>query len=323
MTVTAEQRAALAAWSVGAILPATTPHTGTINGTLLLATATGEYALRAYRHREREPVACEHAVIAHARAQGLPAVGPLPLPGGQTILERDGRFYALFPRAPGRQVRRHNLGEGEVAAMGAFLATLQRALRGFPTEQAARRSFAVDRVATLAGIARLEAVIRARRGDDPAAATALARLAGRRAWLARRPAGERHDLAALEHQLIHGDYQETNLFFAAGRVSAIIDWDQTYLAPRAWEVARTLDLVCGFAPGPCRVFLESYRAELPLPAPDLDLAVTAYGLFRAHDLWLYEDYYLHDNERVRPFITPGGFVPIVERWARLRPALPR
>lgn len=45
----------------------------------------------------------ERAVIAHVRARGLPAVAPLSLPNGHTIHERDGRFYALFPRAALRQ----------------------------------------------------------------------------------------------------------------------------------------------------------------------------------------------------------------------------
>lgn len=325
MTVAAEQGDLLDAWRLGPLLAAITPTTGTLNHTLLLTAATGDYVLRAYRHREREPVAREHAAIAHVRAHGLPAVAPIPLPGGESVLERDGRFYALFPRAAGRQLRRRDLGKGELAAMGTFLATLQRALGSFPRAQAARRSFAVDRAATLVGIERLEAIIRARdpegTGDDPTAAVVLARLAGRRAWIERYPATAQVDLTPLEHQVIHGDYQETNLFFESGRVRAIIDWDQTYLAPRAWEVARTLDLVCSFAPDPCRLFLGAYRAELPLPLSDLDLAVACYGLLRAHDLWLYEELYLRGNDRVRRFIRPGGFVPIAEQWARLRPSL--
>jgi aminoglycoside/choline kinase family phosphotransferase len=46
-------------------------------------------------------------------------------------------------------------------------------------------------------------------------------------------------------QAIHGDYQSTNLFFAEDQLCAIIDWDQAYVASPAWEVMRTLDLVCG------------------------------------------------------------------------------
>lgn len=52
------------------------------------------------------------------------------------------------------------------------------------------------------------------------------------------------DLSSLEQQVIHGDYQEINLFFEDGKVSAVIDWDQSYVAPRASEVVQTLHYVC-------------------------------------------------------------------------------
>ncbi len=320
MAATSDERAVLDAWGIGAVLASAIPESGTLNRTLLLTATTGEYVLRAYRFRDREPVEREHAVIAHVRARGLPAVGPFPLPGGGTILERDGRFYALFPRARGVQVRKCDLGDREAVAMGACLAALHRALRGYPAGLPGR-SFAIDRAATLAGIARLEGAILRRGGEDATAAAALTRLASRRAWLERRPAEALVDLAPLEHQPVHGDYQEANLFFAAGRVSAVIDWEKACVIPRAWEVVRTLDLAFGFAPGSCRAFLAAYRAGLPLPLPDLDLAAGHYGVMRAHDLWLYEALYLEGNERVRPFIHPGEFVPLAARWARLRPAL--
>lgn len=311
----------LAHWNLGPLLEARTPASGTVNRTILLDTATGRYALRAYRHRDRAPVAREHAVIAHVRPRGLPAVSPIPLPDGETILARDGRFYALFPRAEGHQVARGQLGTGESAAMGTFLASLQRALRDYPSEEAVRRTYTFDRATTLGRLARLEAVIRERDGADPTDTVALARLAGQRAWLNGQPATFAVGHEILGEQVIHGDYQESNLFFAAGRVCAVIDWDQTYLGSRAWEIVRTLHLAFGFAPALCRAFLSAYRTDSPLAVSDLDRAAEVYSVMRAHDFWVYEEYYLAGNERVRQFITPATFVPLTENWARLRPAL--
>jgi Ser/Thr protein kinase RdoA (MazF antagonist) len=312
---------ALEAWAIGPIVAMRTPSAGTINRTLLLDTPGGSYALRAYRHRDRAPVEREHEVIAYACAQGLLAVAPLPLPGGATILERDRRFYALFPRAPGSQIERDDLGANELAAMGRCLAELHRGLRGFPDERAARRSLAFDPDVVLDRIAALDQTIRARSDLDDVDRCALAALAGRREWIVRCGAPRPSDLAALDQQLIHGDYLHTNLFFDRGDVSAIIDWDQTYLAPRAWEIARTMHMVWNFAADPCRMFLAAYRAALPLPDAELDQAATYYGWFRAHDLWLYEAIYVEDNDRVRAFVEPDGFTPLVDRWAALRAAL--
>lgn len=319
--LTAGRLALLDAWGLGPVISAAAPAAGTVNETLLLATPTGDYALRAYRHRDRAPVAREHAVIAYVRARGLPAVAPLTLPTGDTILERDGRCYALFPHAPGRQLDQPDLGPAEATAMGAFLGLLHRALADFPPGRVPRRQFAFDRAATLAGSARLTDAIGRRPDRDAVDDDALAWLAGQRAWVARGPATARADFAPLPEQVIHGDYQQTNLFFQGGWVSAIIDWDQTYVAPRAWEVVRALHLVFALAPDPCRRFVAAYRAVLPLPTPDLDRTAASYALKVAHDLWLFEALYLQGNDRVRPFIPRGGFVLLADRWAALRPAL--
>lgn len=306
---------------IGAIRGTTTPATGTINRTVLVETENGAFALRAYRHVERERVEREHAIIAYARVQGIPAVPPLSLPDGETILERGGRFYALFPYAPGVQVGRDVLTERHIAAMGGFLARLHQALQRFPPNQALQRSLDLDRAATLLGIERLLSIIHTQSVLDDVDRVATERLLSRRRWLQEIETGAPPDLRALDQQVIHGDYQETNLFWEGEQVSAIIDWDQAYSAPRSWEVARTLHLVFNFGLAATRVFIESYRAVLPLPLYELDQATIAYGLMRAHDLWLYEAYYLQGNQRVAQFIKPGPFVPLTEQWTKLRAAL--
>lgn len=312
-------RTILDAWQIGSISALVQPETGTINEIVRVVTTDGDFFLRAYRHPERAPF--EHAAIAHARSRGLPAIGPCLLPDGTTLLERDGRRYALFPQAPGQQCARGDLDGAEVAAMGGFLATLHLALRDYPHAAGRHRTITIDRAATLAGLDRLEETIRRRPGTDPLDAVALPRLAARRAWLKRQPDDSAIDQAVFSEQLIHGDYQESNLFFAGGKVCAVIDWDQAYVASRGWEVLRTLDFVFGFAPDHCRDFLVAYRAVQPLTPDDLDRAAAAYGLMRAHDLWLYNAYYLEGNARVGRFITPGGFVPIADIWSDLRPTL--
>ncbi|HET9223528.1 MAG TPA: phosphotransferase [Roseiflexaceae bacterium] len=314
-------RDVLDAWGIGPVVAARAPANGTINRTLLLDTPHASYALRAYRHPERAPVEREHAVIAYACARGLPAVAPLALPDGATILEREGRFYALFPRAPGSQFEPDALGAAELVAMGRCLAALHRGLRDYPAERARRRSFAVDGDHVLGRIAALDQVIRGRSNLDDVDRRALRSLAGRREWIARHGASNPGGLAELEQQLIHGDYLPDNLFFERGEVSAIIDWDQTYLAPRAWEIARAMHLIWNFAAQPCRAFLAAYCAALPLSDAELDLPATHYSWFRAHDLWLYEAIYQESNDRLRIFVESDGFVPLIDRWAMLRAVL--
>ena len=129
------------AWGAGAIAAAAAPATGTVNRTVLLTTARGRFALRGYRPGARpgRPRARPDRL---RRRPGVPAVAPLPLPlpGGGTVIERGGRFFALFPWAAGRQVARADVGGAEAAAMGEALGRLHLALRGFPPTGLPRRS---------------------------------------------------------------------------------------------------------------------------------------------------------------------------------------
>lgn len=308
-------------WKLGTMLSEAVPNTGSVNQTILATTTTGKYVLRGYRHGDRGPVEREHAVISHVRQLDLPAVSPLPLPDGETILESNGRYYAVFPWATGDQVNKRDLDATKAAAMGCFLARTHRALQQIPPEYGKRRSFNVDRDVTLARMDRLDTVIHDREGRDPLDARVSDRLQGQRSWLNALPATAEVDFGALPKQVIHGDYQETNLFFDHERVSAIIDWDQTYIAPRSWEVLRALHLSLRFDPTLCSCFLDSYRAELPLPMGDLDLMSASYDVKVSHDLWVYESLYVGGNQRVRAFIEPGEFVPIAAQWERIRPEL--
>lgn len=306
----------LGAWEIGDIRALAQPGAGSINQTLLIAAASGGYALRAYRSPERGWAEREHAIIAFVRAAGLPAVAPLPLPGGGTILERGGRLFALFPQAPGRQLDVSELGEAEVAAMGSFLALLHRALADYPLERVQQRSLALDRAGSLAAIERHIVRVGALPAPTASDAAILARLEGQRAWSLAHPQASTDALALLAQQALHGDYTHTNLFFERGAVSAIIDWDQAYAAARAWELVRVFDLVFGFGQA-CATLLAAYRQHAAMPLAELDVVAQCYAALRAHDVWMYDAIY-GGNERVRAFIRPGGFVPIDAQWEALR-----
>lgn len=202
--------------------------------------------------------------------------------------------------------------------MGDCLGRLHRALVSLPQRWAAPRSFATARGGTLDRIAAIETAIRARSQLEPLDREALIWLRGQRDWIERHDADPDRLLAPLARQVIHGDYQETNLFFGSGRVSAVIDWEQTYLAPRAWEVLRTMHYAFAFSSRLCGPFLAAYRVIAPTTVADLDRAAHAYAQKIGHDLWVHSEYYLHGNTRVRRFFRDGGFVSPLDQWHELR-----
>ncbi len=307
-----------AAWRLPSIRTSWSPETGTIHQTRLFATDDGQrYAWRVYRYmaEEHERILQEHALSAFVRAQGLPAITPLALPTGAAIFEHEGRFSALFPYAEGYQMRRGQLTTNEIAAMGRCLGELHQVLRDYPGNLLVGRPFEIDQPAILAKLDALEQAIAARNLEEPQRRV-LSLLAQRRAWLREANTPDMQAFFNLEVQPIHGDYQETNLFFMDGKVSAIIDWDQAYTAPRAWEILRALHYVGKLEAGFCRTFLAAYRQILPLAQDELNTAAEVYGWMQAHNLWVYEELYLRGNTRVQGFLEPHErFVPFAERWA--------
>jgi len=289
-----------------------------MNHTLFVEAAAGRYVLRGYRPRTRAWVEAEHAVLGHVAARGLPVPAPIATSGGETILERDGRFYALFPHMLGTQRPHGALTHDEIASAGAALGQIHALLRDVQIASITHRAYAVDRAATLAQIAELERVIRDRPPGEPGDQWALPFLAGQRRWLDDAPLPDLSGIAVLDRQVVHGDYQETNLLFAADPVCAILDWESTHVGPRLFEVLRAMDYMLDLDPPSCHVFLAGYRRHMAATPASLYEAAALHGVLRAHTTWLFQALYIEGNERLRQFVRPGGFVPFEHRWAAVK-----
>lgn len=311
----------IAHWTLGSLFSVQPAEVGAIHRTLLFNTSTGRYVLRAYRHQDLGRVEREHALIAYVKARGMPAVVPIQLPSGETILEYEKHYYAVFPHAPGIQIPQSQLTPAHLMEMGAFLAQLHEVLKDYPPEAVTQLSFRLSRSRTLTRITYLQRLLQARGSRTDLDEAVLLHLTEQRTWLQRWvPKGE-NNLTMGATQVIHGDFQDTNVFFVGVQVSAIIDWDQAYVASRAWEIMRVLDLVCSLDGELSRAFLQGYRTCASISLAALDQAATAYGLACAHDVWAYEEFYLEGNDHVLRFLKSGRFVPFTERWAAIRTEL--
>ncbi len=315
------------AWHLAPITSTRNPETGTVHQTLLITTTTAAYALRAYRftQEQRWRIEYEHELIQYVASQGLPALAPLPLAGStETIFSYHGHFYALFPFATGYQSRSERFTPAELTALGSFLAQLHLALHDYPQSRVYQRDLYVDSTKTLTKMQELETTIRTKPVLDSVDRAALRRLGQQRRCLEQSTVAHGSvDLSGLECQVIHGDYQEANLFFRSDpatqqtSISAIIDWDQAYYAPRAWEVIRTLHYACELEPSFCALVLSAYRNIQPLAQADLEQAAIAYSQLNMHSLWIYETYYLEGNMRVADYFKED-FVPYIVGWNKVQ-----
>jgi homoserine kinase type II len=310
----------VAHWEVGRLRSAQESLRGSRNRIWQLTTDFGRYALRQCRHAVPD-VEREIELIRYAAARGIPTPEPLRMPDGRCLLVVGGAPYLLFPFVSDMQIERHAPGPGHLRAMGLFLGDLHLRLRDGPHALVRHRPPLADASASLARLDHFEALIRGL--DDPVDTDVwlLERLDGRRRCIEAGPDRDPSGYDELAKQPIHGDYQDQNLFFAEGRVSAVIDWEHAFVGPTAWDVVRFVGLVTQHDAHRSRAFLRAYLEVAPTTWEILDAVALARTWSDTLSLWLYEGIYEQDNERLRRFVNPPPFDPPWRRWRRLREAL--
>ncbi|MBI3970720.1 MAG: phosphotransferase [Chloroflexi bacterium] len=312
-------------YRLGNLLRAEVAYGGLLNQNLVATSARGSYFLKGYRYADPAPIAREHRLIAFVAEQGLPAVAPLSTPGGATFLRAGGRYWAVFPLLADRQIAPEDFSVGMAASLGAMLGSLHTALAKLPALECARFPARLlwDSRRAVAEMGDYESEIRRRPALDPFDQHALASFAYRRSLLAGGGAPPPEAFASLPAQVLHGDFHEGNLFFAAGgTISGIIDWELACIGPRCWEVIRTLDyalqLPKDFASGGARLkaFLHAYLAEAPLTYDECVVMPELYWAYRVHSLWVYEEHYRKGSAKTDRLAMED--IPNLEWWLRNR-----
>ena len=311
----------LAFWPIGRVRDVSFDELGTINQTWIVTADQGRFAVRLSRHQDPSKLQRECDLIAFAASRGVPAVQPLESRTGGLFVEANG-LWMLSPFAPGIQSDRSEMTLEQDRGMGRCLAGLLDALKNCPLDLGRRRRLKLDVEGTFAKMDRYEKLIQGYTHPSEQEGYALERLAGRRKWIEDHANETLDGLKRLPEQVIHGDYQENNVFFDdAGDVVALIDWENASIAQREWEILRTLNFVMFFEVERGLTFIKGYMEAAELDVEALDGAAWAYGVERTHQLYLFEDIYDRGDERARRFLRPGPFQPVYERWEPLRDAL--
>lgn len=316
--LSATDLAAIAAeYGLGPVESVTRPASGTMNETFLLRIGDRTVVLRRHRRTDRARVEREHQVMAHARERGIPVPAALRTRDGDPLVFHSGRWHSVFTFAAGQEVQRGDLTPARTRAMGNTLARIHLALGDCPftdDERVARPPHTAE--GTLERIERLKAVICTRNPSSQQDRDALTNLDGQAEAL------RNFDVSALppiteEPQLVHGDYQHTNLFFAGEAISAVIDWDKVEARIPSQEIVRAMTLSLRLQPALCQAFLDGYRGVRELSDVDLHAAAADFGAALLHDLWVVDQYYRHGNDRVGRFLPSGPFQPFAARWNQL------
>jgi len=309
-------RVLLEAWRLGNIVQLERVLGGATNRVYRIETARGIHFLRVYQRADRRIAEREHALIAHVQAQGLPAAAPIATPAGGTVVEHAGSVCALYEPARGQQLLGADLSSAQAGAAGRFLAQLHRALLPLPDTGYVRWNLSWDGAQWRRRLDQVERTLLQRGVKDETDQHALLRLRAQRDWLAHPDCVHTYQ-PSFSAQVVHGDYQDRNLFFDGDRVSAVIDWEQGAFMPRAYELARACWFMFRLRPEPTHELLRAYQSESDLSPAELEDGARAWGCFADHHVWPLEETYLHGNDAARSYIPHIPFRPFSEAWAQL------
>jgi Ser/Thr protein kinase RdoA (MazF antagonist) len=229
----------------------------------------------------------EHCILNHLAQIDFPAPRLNRTVEGETLLQKDGRCYALFDVLEGYfQYHNYFLLPGQlrrfIGMSGQALGALHNALRDFTPEEHHTNGF------------------KSREDDRPRdlnlyidkldwCRQEMPRLQTDEAHILRRMCAEHaswiteilHDLnnrieeAAPQRLIIHSDFGPYNLFFKPGAPIVILDFELAHLDWRLADLATALPFFAssrlGFSPKKMSYFLEGYRTSWPIGDRELRL----------------------------------------------------
>ncbi len=279
--------------------------------------------LKRYRFDTRDRVEEVHRVKHTVATHGIPVILPLPNQTGQTIFEVNQHFYSLFPFVHGRHLPRGQWPPAALTAAAELLAKIHLLSRDQPLLNLPARPYVSNAERFYPPATEILKTIRSKthRGKIDRVTEELLLL---KKELVAANTINFADLNLKNDHLIHGDFQDANLFFdRKNQVRAIFDWEKANRAPRLWELMRSTFYICfdRFSERNFRQaaqYLKSYQHLYPFSAQELAAGLKLLYLHQIHGIWAEREHYLNHNHRVDNLLPKNlerlrGFVTNYQR----------
>lgn len=283
---------------------------GYLSSNFIITTGAGKYFLKQYRFDDASKVAQIHQAKFFFSNGGIPIILPVTSLNGQTFVQHNAKFCALFPFVAAQSLRRATMPGGSLKSAANMLARIHLLSKNAYPRQFEARAEAWDKAMFSQTVSAIQkALVQKRRLDDfdKLAAEALALKQN----LVNAETKRYEDFGLKHDHLIHGDYHELNLFFdKQGNVSHVFDLEKTKVTNRLFELVRSVDIICfnsSYSDHDYRrakQYLQAYNAAYPIDKAELEATMRAYSIRRNFSLWIEESHYLHNNHRVDLFLKP-------------------
>lgn len=293
------------AFALGTPITIEEDHEGVLNRNFDLVTDTGRYFIKSVRDRRRDAIPVIAASEQFMAESGVPAVCMLRTTSGELFLPHEAEVYTVYPYIPHVAPT-----EAPFAALGTMLARIHFCGDGpLPT-------LLQDIVMTERPLERVQQKLttyleRAKSGTEAMDERFRTYISRKLELLPSLPV-----VPESKRTLVHGDYHTRNILFDEAReIQGICDWEKTELAPRAYELARSVQVICfeGWqtehsydttrAVENARSFISAYREKYPIGNEELrnGFALRLRKLVMA--FWIEEAHYDRFDTRSDKFVA--------------------
>ncbi len=273
----------------------------------ILTDGIAKYFLKKYRFDREEKVAEIHAAKRYFSDGGIPVILPIVSNNGKTFFYYDGAYFALFPFISGKHIKRDEFTEAAVVSMGEMLGKIH--LLGIKSALPVEDYFSGwDKQKFLAKADLILSIINEKAELDDFDKKALQTIMFRKELIEKNNTSF-EDLHLPNDCLIHGDYHEMNIFFDEyDNVQHVFDWEKITLAPRMFELLRSViyvffdesfdDRNVSLA----RTYITAYKNVIPTSNEELIKGLQLFHLRQLHGFWVENEHYLKNNYKVDHFL---------------------
>ena len=278
--------------------------TGFLSQNFILKNHDKKYFLKQYRYNDRQKISEIHAVKFFFSNNGIPIILPLQTKDGHSFFEHGNTFYALFPFVQGRMIPRIKRSKNAFFQSGKMLGSIHLITKPGAPKILPKPNVPWNREQFFRDIEHFNLLLDKYKTLSPfdVLAKNMLRLKKKIALQQNIPY---ESLTLFNDHIIHGDYHGRNIFFDQhDTVQHVFDLEKTTLAPRAYELARSLDFMC-FASefneknfGDAKVYLAGYNSVYPISYDEFSRGMRFLFQKYLHSLWIFEEHYLKHSLRV-------------------------
>jgi homoserine kinase type II len=295
-------------FALGEVVGLEENNQGVLNKNYILTTTQGTYFLKSVRTKQQERISYIAEVERFFRERSIPAVCMATLPSGERFLKIDEALYTVYPYIANTQV--HAYTEGHMRAMGKTLGSIHKAgASEVPSRLASSRFSIPEREAVIHELTERRESILSKQVLEAIDEEFLSYIE-----LKLKRLGERLEEPPLPSDtLVHGDYHDRNILFEGEDIIGVCDWEKALMAPRAYEVARALEIIC-FGEGQSRVrteqemrdsattFMQAYNSVYALSSEELRKGIELRLYKLIHSAWIERQHYDLGDSRSNKFI---------------------